>query len=86
MRRVVFLEDALEELNTYKFGQPKLVFKILELIAEIDRTPFVGMGKPEPLKENLRGWWSRRVSDEHRLIYKVTDEEITILSCKSHYS
>ena len=48
MRRVNFIEDALVELNDYKFGQPKLVFKVLELLLDIDKTPFEGLGKPEP--------------------------------------
>jgi toxin YoeB len=86
MRQIVFLEDALSELNDYKFSQPKLVFKVFELIMDIDKTPYTGLGKPEPLKGNLQGFWSRRVSDEHRLVYKVSDSEITIFSCKSHYT
>jgi toxin YoeB len=85
MRKIAFLEDALEELNDYKFSQPKLVFKVFELIMEIDKTPYTGLGKPEPLKGNLQGYWSRRISDEHRLVYKVSESEITIFSCKSHY-
>ena len=85
MRKTVFEANAIEELEAYKFGQPKLVFKIFELILDIDKTPFTGLGKPEPLKGLLQGWWSRRISDEHRLVYKVSDSEIIILSCKSHY-
>ena len=85
MRKVSFLEKSLSELNEYKNdGLPKLAFRVLELIQDIEKTPFTGLGKPEALKGNLQGYWSRRISDEHRLIYKVTDEEIEILSCKSH--
>jgi toxin YoeB len=51
----------------------------------IERSPFSGIGKPEPLKYGLSGFWSRRISHEHRLIYKVTDVEILIAACKSHY-
>jgi toxin YoeB len=49
------------------------------------RDPFAGIGKPEPLKHELKGFWSRRITDEHRLVYKVTDEEIIIAACKYHY-
>ena len=86
MRKIVFLDDALNELNEYKFSQPKLVFKVFELILDIDKTPYTGLGKPEPLKGNLQGFWSRRVSDDHRLVYKVSESEITIFSCRSHYN
>ncbi|MGN6601632.1 MAG: Txe/YoeB family addiction module toxin [Ginsengibacter sp.] len=54
---------------------------------EISRNPFEGKGKPEPLKHNLKGYWSRRITDEHRLVYKIDkDENIVIISCKGHYS
>ncbi|MBI4647614.1 MAG: Txe/YoeB family addiction module toxin, partial [Bacteroidia bacterium] len=57
-----------------------------ELIDSIDRTPFEGIGKPEPLKHELKGAWSRRITDEHRLVYRVFgDTEIVILQCKFHY-
>lgn len=59
--------------------------KINKLIKEIDRTPFTGIGKPEPLKHDLSGKWSRRITDEHRLIYKVENETIYIYSAKDHY-
>lgn len=62
-----------------------MVFKILELITDIQKHPFEGIGKPEPLKGNFTGFWSRRIDDEHRLIYKISDGEITILKCKGHY-
>lgn len=86
MRKIVFVEDALNELNDYKLSQPKLVFKVFELIMDIDKTPYTGLGKPEPLKGSLHGYWSRRVSDEHRLVYKVSESEITVFSCRSHYN
>ncbi len=64
----------------------KLILKrINELIKDCLREPFDGIGKPEPLKENFRGSWSRRINDEHRLIYKVSQERITILQCRFHY-
>ena len=86
MRKIVFIDEALTELNDYKFSQPKLVFKVFELLLDIEKTPYTGLGKPEPLKGNLQGYWSRRISDEHRLVYKVSEIEIIVFACKSHYS
>ena len=85
MRKVIFLEKSLDELKQYKNTEPKLVFKILELIQDINKTPFEGLGKPEPLKGKMQGYWSRRISDVHRLVYSVTDQEIKIFTCRSHY-
>lgn len=86
MRTVKFSQIALNEMLSYKSGNQKLVFKILELIDDIQKHPFEGLGKPEPLKNEYAGCWSRRVSDEHRLVYKLTDEFIEIISCKGHYT
>jgi len=55
------------------------------MIKEIIRTPFSGTGKPEPLKYEMSGYWSRRIDSEHRLVYKVTDDAIIIIACKNHY-
>jgi len=63
----------------------KLFDRIRRIIIETARTPFEGIGKPEPLKQQLRGYWSRRITGEHRLVYKVTDEQLIIVSCKYHY-
>ncbi|MCR4321928.1 MAG: Txe/YoeB family addiction module toxin, partial [Candidatus Brocadiaceae bacterium] len=59
--------------------------RIVDLIMDILRQPFSGIGKPEPLKHDLKGYWSRRINDEHRLVYKVNDEAVIIVSCKYHY-
>ncbi|HEV7404676.1 MAG TPA: Txe/YoeB family addiction module toxin [Chthoniobacteraceae bacterium] len=56
-----------------------------KLIQEAAREPFRGTGKPEPLRHQLKGYWSRRITEEHRLVYRVTDEEIFIASCRDHY-
>jgi len=85
MRKIIFSPTALNELHLYKSGNQKLIFKIFELISDIQKNPFEGLGKPEPLKENLKSYWSRRISDEHRLIYKVTNDSIEIISCYGHY-
>ncbi len=63
----------------------KLFERLQRLIVETARDPFVGVGKPEPLKGELRGYWSRRINDEHRLVYKISDEQLIVISCKSHY-
>lgn len=86
MKAVVFAPDAIHQLQQFKSGNQKLVFKIFELIENIQQTPFTGIGKPEALKGNLSGFWSRRINQEHRLVYKVSEEHIFIYSCLGHYS
>ncbi len=85
MRVFQFSQTALSELNSFKTGNQKLVFKVLDLLADIQKTPFDGIGKPEPLKHQFAGCWSRRINDEHRLVYKVTSEVIEVISCSGHY-
>ncbi len=63
----------------------KLVAKINRLIKEIERTPFSGSGKPEPLRGELSGFWSRRITNEHRIVYRIKDDMLEIVSCKGHY-
>ena len=73
---------------TYLFWQEqdkKTLKRINQLIREVKRTPFTGIGKPEPLKGNLTGFWSRRIDDVNRLAYVVDDNAITIISCRYHY-
>lgn len=84
-RRVIFESDAFEDFTEWAQIDKKLYKKIVELLKDIDRSPFTGLGKPEPLKHDLSGFWSRRINDEHRLIYTVTDEEMIIIGCKYHY-
>lgn len=85
MRSIQFSPSAIDDLKLFKSGNQKLVFKILELLTDIQSDPFQGLGKPEPLKENYQGFWSRRINDEHRLVYRVTNELIIIHSCYGHY-
>lgn len=85
MRQIKFELQALKELEEWIRIHPKTAAKILDLLQEISRTPFQGKGKPEPLKNNFKGFWSRRITDEHRLIYSVTENSINVLSCKGHY-
>ena len=71
----------------YWQGQNKKTLKrINKLILNVKRAPFEGIGKPEPLKENLSGFWSRRIDDTHRLIYAVAETHITIIACRYHYN
>lgn len=69
----------------YNQGNKNNIKKINKLIKDIDRTPFSGIGKPEPLKHDLSGKWSRRITDEHRLIYSVKNDTIYLYSAKDHY-
>ena len=85
MRKIVFESSAFADFNDWVKLDKKIYRKIVELIKDIDRHPFQGLGKPEALKHNLSGYWSRRIDREHRLVYKVTNNEILILSCKYHY-
>jgi toxin YoeB len=86
MRNITFETHAFEQFNNWAIENKKIYRKIVELINDIQKQPFSGLGKPEPLKHELKGLWSRRITDEHRLTYKVTDEEIVIVSCRFHYS
>lgn len=81
MKKVAFEPEAFEQLGQWATEDKK----ILELIRDIQRDPFAGIGKPEPLKYELQGYWSRRITDEHRLVYKVDEDLLIILSCKYHY-
>jgi toxin YoeB len=85
MRTVVFQPRALNDLQTFAALDHKLVPRILRILAECARTPFDGIGKPEPLKSNLQGAWSRRVNEQDRIIYTVSDTEILVHSLKGHY-
>lgn len=85
MRRIAFLPEAFEHFNLWSRENKKIHSRIIELIRDIGRDPFSGIGKPEPLKHKLKGLWSRRITDEHRLVYKVSNDEILIYSCKYHY-
>ena len=83
--RIVFSKNAWEDYTSWVVENRKMLRKINELIKDIQRTPYEGKGKPEPLKYDLTGLWSRRINLEHRLVYSVKDKEILIYSCKYHY-
>jgi toxin YoeB len=81
----LFSDDAWEDYLYWQATDKSVMKKINTLIKEIERTPFEGSGKPEPLKHNLSGWWSRRINLEHRLVYKIENDTIIISQCRFHY-
>ncbi len=85
MRIVSFHRDAFEQYTAWATSDKKLFKRLHRLITETAKSPFDGIGKPEPLKADLKGFWSRRINDEHRLVYKVTEDQLIIISCKYHY-
>ena len=85
-KQVAFEPQAWEEFTWWQTEDNKTQKKIYALIKDIQRDPFSGTGKPEPLKHQRQGYWSRRIDKTNRLVYKVTDESIIIISCKHHYA
>ncbi|TAF26373.1 MAG: Txe/YoeB family addiction module toxin [Runella slithyformis] len=85
MRNISIRPEAWEELKFWIEEKPKVALRIHRILNECCRTPFEGIGKPEPLKGNFKNKWSRRIDDEHRLVYEVTDTEITVFSLRGHY-
>ncbi len=83
--RLIFSEHAWEDYLFWQRTDRKILDRINKLIREIQRTPFEGSGKPEPLKHGLSGYWSRRINDEHRIVYKVESGSILIAQLKHHY-
>jgi toxin YoeB len=83
--KIVFSEHAWEDYLYWQRSDKKILQRINTLIKEIMRSPFQGMGKPEPLKHALSGYWSRRINDEHRIIYKITEEAVQIAQLRYHY-
>jgi len=82
---VAFTSEAFETFLDWQETDKQIFRKIKNLITDTCREPFTGLGKPEPLKHELSGCWSRRITDEHRLVYTVEQDTIKILSCKYHY-
>jgi toxin YoeB len=80
-----FTAHAWEDYLSWQKEDKKLLKKINELIKAIGREPFSGIGKPEPLKHDLAGFWSRRIDREHRLVYKIEGNTMFIISCRFHY-
>lgn len=85
VKKVQWDWEAWEDYLFWQREDKKIKTKINQLIKEISCTPFEGTGKPEPLKGNLSGLWSRRINGEHRLVYLIEDDLLVILACKGHY-
>lgn len=83
--KLIFSEQAWEDYLYWQKVDRKLVQRINSLLQMITRTPYAGHGKPEPLKHALSGYWSRRINDEHRLVYRVTDDAVLIAQLRYHY-
>lgn len=83
--RLEFKPQAFEDLQYWVQHQPKTAKRILRIIEETQRDPLNGIGKPEPLKNELSGWWSKRIDGEHRLVYKVENGILVIAQARGHY-
>ncbi|MDR0194351.1 MAG: Txe/YoeB family addiction module toxin [Myroides sp.] len=83
--KFVFVEESWEDYLYWQKTDKKKLKKINELLRDIARNPFEGIGKPEALKHKYAGFWSRRIDEEHRLIYKIDDDEVQIVKCRFHY-
>jgi len=82
----LFTDNAWKDYLYWVENDKKQLKRINDLIKEIDRTPFDGIGKPEALKQNFKGYWSRRIDQEHRLIYKIVDDQIIFIAFRFHYT
>ena len=83
--KLIFAESAWEDYLYWQKTDKKLVKRINLLIRDITREPFEGIGKPEPLKHALSGYWSRRINDEHRVVYKIDQDSLLIVQLRFHY-
>lgn len=83
--RLVFTESAWHDYLWFQERDRKLLKRINALIKDVMRSPFDGIGKPEALKADLAGWWSRRINDEHRLVYAIHGNDVIIAACLYHY-
>ena len=85
MRSLEFDGAAFEDLAWWIQNDRSKALRLVNLIKEVQRDPFTGIGKPEPLKHEFKGCWSRRIDQEHRLVYQVLENKIRILACRYHY-
>ncbi|MDO6407072.1 Txe/YoeB family addiction module toxin [Pantoea phytobeneficialis] len=83
--KLTWSQEAWDDYLYWQDTDKRMVKKINELIKDAKRTPFEGKGKPEPLKHNLAGFWSRRITEEHRLVYSVNEGALLIAACRYHY-
>lgn len=85
MRKLILEKNAIEDFEFWAKNDLKILKRTAELFLAVLKDPFQGIGKPEPLKGELKGYWSRRINEEHRIVYTVTSESIIVISCRSHY-
>lgn len=83
--RLLWESKAWDDYCSWQYEDRKTLRRINTLIRDIQRSPYQGIGKPEPLKNNLSGWWSRRIDQSHRIVYRVQEGAIVIAACKGHY-
>ncbi|MGE9266629.1 MAG: Txe/YoeB family addiction module toxin [Verrucomicrobiales bacterium] len=83
--RLTWLDGGWEDYLYWQKHDRKVLKRLNELIRDTRRNPFDGLGKPEALKANLSGWWSRRITQEHRLVYKIEGDALIIMQCRFHY-
>ena len=83
--KITFTEQAWNDYLYWQKNDKRLLRRVNELIKATQRDPFDGVGKPEPLKHQLQGLWSRRINEEHRLVYEVRNDELRIIACRYHY-
>ncbi len=82
---LLFTEESWEEYLFWQRKDKNILKRVNRLVKDIQRHPFQGIGKPEPLRYQFHGCWSRRITDEHRLVYEITEDTVRIISCKYHY-
>ena len=85
MSKFLFTEDAWEDYLYWQTQDKKTLKRINQLLQDIERYGYNGIGKPEPLRGDLSGFWSRRIDDEHRIVYRVTEDRVEIIQCRGHY-
>lgn len=85
MSKFLFTEDAWEDYLYWQTQDKKVLKRINQLLQDIERNGYNGIGKPEPLRGDLSGFWSRRIDDEHRIVYRVTEDRVEIIQCRGHY-
>lgn len=84
-RRLTFTPDAWDDYLYWQSQDKKTLKRVNQLLRDVSREPFTGIGKPEPLRENLAGYWSRRIDDTQRLVYAVEEQAIIVVACRYHY-
>lgn len=85
MSKFLFTEDAWADYVYWQTQDKKVLKRINQLLQDIERNGYSGIGKPEPLRGNLAGFWSRRIDDEHRIVYRVSEDRVEIIQCRGHY-